>query len=132
MRETEVTHRIVMSHGSRSHIRGCTATQVGWKLTIGVTVHGKRSNLRQKGASGGQLRHELRTRFWATCHQEGINDAKVGGRVEFKFIGPDKNPRASSKETLGCLRIKQVQRIERHILLPSLSVDIMTVARTRV
>lgn len=74
-----------MSQGSQPCIGGCATTQVGWEVTVGVTVHEKRSNLRQKGARGGQLRHELRDTFQMICRQEGINDSKVGGRDEFKF-----------------------------------------------
>jgi len=48
-------------------------------MTVGVTIHDKRSNLRQKGVGHRKLRNELRTRFGTICHQEGINDAEVGG-----------------------------------------------------
>lgn len=101
-------------------------------MIVGVTVHDKRSNLRQKGAGGGQLRHELRARFGTIYHQEGINESEVRGRVEFKFKRCYNTPRASYKTTLGCLRIEQVQSIKHCVLLQSSSVDIMTPARTRV
>jgi len=64
MHKTEDARRIWTSQGSRPCIRGYAATQVGWEVTIVVTLHEERSNLRQKGAGRGQLRHELRMRFW--------------------------------------------------------------------
>jgi len=132
MRKTEVARRIGTTQGSWLHIGSCAAAQVGWEVTVGVIVHDKRSNLRQKGAGNGQLRHELRTRFWTIYRQGSINDVEVGGRVEFKFKGCYKTFRASSKVALGCLRIEQAQIIECRVLLPSSSVDTMTAARTRV
>ena len=81
----EVTSRDSMSQGLRSHVRSCAAARVGWEVTVDVTVHEKRSNLRQKGAGGETLREELRARFRTIYHQEGINDSEVEGMVEFKF-----------------------------------------------
>lgn len=101
-------------------------------MTVGVTVHDMMSNLRQRGADGRQLRHELRARFGTICRQEGINDSKVGGMVEFKFKRCYKIPRASHEETLGGVIIEQLQSSERRKMLPPLTIDTMTVARTRV
>ena len=44
----EVPRRASLSQGSRSLIRGCAAARVGWEVIVDVTVHDKRSNLRQK------------------------------------------------------------------------------------
>jgi len=44
----EVVRRISMSQGSRPCIGGYTAVWVGWEVTVGVTVHDKRSNIRKK------------------------------------------------------------------------------------
>jgi len=77
-------------------------------VIVDVTVHEKRSNLRQKGAGGGPLRQELRARFGTICHQEGINDSEVEGMVEFKFKHYCKIPWGSLEATLGCLRFEPV------------------------
>jgi len=50
MREIEVAHRIRMSHVLQPCIGGYTVVWVGWEMIIGVIVHDKRPNLRQKGA----------------------------------------------------------------------------------
>ena len=108
-------------------------------MTVGVTVHDKITNLRQRGAGSRKLRHELRARFGTICCQEGINDSKVGGMVEFKFKGCYKTLRASHEATLGCFRFEQLQSIECRALLPPLSmrqnisrVNTMTTTRPRV
>jgi len=48
MHKKEVACRIGMSQGPQSRIGGCNVAWVGWEVTIGVTVHDKRSNLRKK------------------------------------------------------------------------------------
>ena len=45
--------------GSWLHDKKCTDALIRRKVTIPVTVHDKISNLRQRGAGGRQLRHEL-------------------------------------------------------------------------
>jgi len=101
-------------------------------VTIGVTVHDKRSNLRKKGAGDGQLRHELRARFGTICCQEGINDLEVGGIFDFKFKRCYKIPRDSLGATLGCVRIEQLQSSEHCVLLPPLTINMIMTARIRV
>jgi len=113
-------------------IGDCTAARVGWEVTVGVTVHDKMSNLRQRGAGDGQSRHELRVIFGMSYHQEGINDSEVGGMFELKFKRCYKIPRANHDAMLVCVRIEQLQSSERRILLPPLTIDTMTAARTRV
>lgn len=54
----EVLRRANMSPRSRSHTTCYAATWVGWEVTIDVTVHDKRSNLRHKGADDGPLKQE--------------------------------------------------------------------------
>ena len=103
-----------------------------YKVTVGVIVRDKRSNLRQKGAGEEKLRHELRARFQMICFQEGIDGSKVGGMVEFKFKRYYKIPRTSLEATLGCVRIEQLQSSEHHVLLPPLTIYMMTATRTRV
>jgi len=121
-----------MSQGSCSCIGVCAATRVGWEVIVGITVHDKVSNLTQRGVDNGKLIHELRDRFGTICRQEGINDSEVGGMVEFKFKRCYKIPRASHEATLGCLRIQQFKSIKHCVLLPPLTVDMMTAAKTRV
>lgn len=104
----EVTRRVGMSQRSWSRIRGCAAARVGWEVIVDVTVHDKRSNLRQKGASGVQLRQELRARFGTIYRQEGINDSEVEGMVEYTFKQYYKIPWASLEATLGCLIFEPV------------------------
>jgi len=53
LRDKEVVRKIGMSQGSCSHRGGCISTWVGCEVTIGVTVHDKISNLRQRGAGDG-------------------------------------------------------------------------------
>ena len=105
-------HRISMSQGLRPRMGGFTATQVGWEVTIGVTIHDGMSELRQKGAGGGYLRHELRTRFGTICQQESINDSELGAMVEFKFKRCYKTPRASHEIKLVHLRFEQLRRAQ--------------------
>jgi len=97
-----------MSQGPRPHRGGCAATRLGWEVTIGVIVHDKISNLRQRGAGSRKLRHELRARFGTIYRQKGINDSKLGGMVEFKFKRCYKTPRASHETKLGCLRVEKL------------------------
>ena len=126
LRDKEVVRRINMSQGPCLRIGGCAAARVGWEVTIGVTVHDKRSNLKQKGVSNGQLRHEIRARFGMIYYQEGINDSEVGGRDKFKPKRFYKSPRASHMATLGCLRIEKLQSSECCVLIPPLTVDTIT------
>lgn len=70
-----------MSQGSHPRIGGYATAQVGWEVTVSVTVHDKMFNLRQIGAGGGQLRHKLRAIFGTIYHQEGINDSEEKGKV---------------------------------------------------
>jgi len=37
-----------MTHESHTRTRGYDAAQVGWEVTVGVTVHETMSNLRQR------------------------------------------------------------------------------------
>ena len=103
-------HKISMSQGSRSRMGGCAAARVGWEVTVGITVHDGMSDLRQKGADDGHLRHKLRTRFGMICCQESINEPKLRGTVEFKFKKRYKIKRAAQQTTLGHLRIELLSR----------------------
>ena len=85
LRGKEVPHRASRSQRSWPHARGCAAVRVGWEVTIGVTVHEKMSNLRQRRPGGMQLRHEVKTRFGTICRQSSINVPNMGGTVEFEF-----------------------------------------------
>ena len=71
-------------------------------MTVEVTVHEKRSNLRQKGAGSGLLTRELRARFRMIYRQEGIVDSDMEGMAEFKFKSYHKIPWGSCGMTIGC------------------------------
>ena len=93
-------HGISRTQGLRPCTGGYAATQVGWEITIGVTVHDEMPNLRQKGAGSENLRHELRARFGAICCQESIDGPELGGTVRFEFKRCYKTPRANHETTL--------------------------------
>lgn len=108
-------------------------------MTIDIIGHDNRSNLRQKGAGGEPLRHELRARFRMIYHQEGINGLEVEGMVEFKLKHYYKITWGSLEATLGFLRFEPVQSIEHQATLPPMStrpnrssVEMMTATRTKV
>lgn len=79
-------------------------------MTIGVTIHDGMFDLRLNGVDGGHWSHELGARFWKIYHQEGINDLKLGGTVEFEFEGCYKTQRASQWTTLGHLVIEHLSK----------------------
>jgi len=91
-------------------MEGCTVTQVGWEVTIGVTIHDEMFDLRPNGADVGHLRRELWERFGKICCQESINGPKLGGVIEFKFKRCHKTHKASQQTTLGHLRIERLSR----------------------
>lgn len=64
---------------------GYTTTQINKELTIGVTVHDKTPELRQKEVGSGNLRHKVKTRFRMIYHQYSINEPAKGGMVEFEL-----------------------------------------------
>ena len=101
-----------MSQGSHLRTRGYAVAQVGWEVTIGVTVHDGMSDLRPNGTGGGHLRCELRARFGTIFHQESINDSELGGTVKFKFKGGYKTPRNSHETTLIHLRFEKLRRAQ--------------------
>ena len=76
---------------------GCVVTWVGWEVTVGITIHDMMSNLRQKGAGSGHLRHELRARFEAICCQESIDGLELGETVGFEFKRGYKTPGANQQ-----------------------------------
>jgi len=75
----EAVHKISMMYGSRPRTRGYATMWVGWEVTVGVTIHDMISNLRQRGADGGKLRHKVKTRFGTICCQSHINEPNMGG-----------------------------------------------------
>lgn len=96
-----------MSQGSRLHMGGCAATWVGWEVTIGFTIHGGMSNLRQKGVGSQNLRHELRARFGTVFCQESINGLELWGTVQFELNRCYKTLGSSHKTMLVHLRFQQ-------------------------
>ena len=80
-----VARKISMSQGSHPHMGGYATMREGWEVTVGVTIHGKMSKLRQRGAGGGKLIHEFRTRLGMIYRQSRINELNEGGTVEFEL-----------------------------------------------
>ncbi len=66
-------------------MEGCAATQVGWEVTVGVTIHDGMFDLKPNGAGNGNLRRELWARLGKIYCYESINGPNLGGTVEFKF-----------------------------------------------
>ena len=106
LHDQEGTHRISMSQASCPCRWDYATTWLGWEVTIGITVHDKMSNLRQKGVGDQQLRHEVRTRFGTICRQSSINGSNVGGTVKFEFKKPYKSKVDIQRTTLSVLRIQ--------------------------
>ena len=73
------------SQGPRPRMGDCAAMKIGYKVIVEVTIHNGMTNLRENGAGGGNLRHDLWERFGKTCHQGSINESKLRGMVKFKF-----------------------------------------------
>jgi len=80
--------------------------RVGWKVTVGVTIHDVMLELRPNGVGGRHLRHTLRARFGKICRQGSINEPVLGVTIEFKFKRCYKLQRDSQQTTLGHLRIE--------------------------
>jgi len=87
-------------------MEGCAATQVGWEVTVGVTVHDGMSGLRPNGASDRHLRQQLWARFQKICHQESIDGPELGGMVEFELKIHYKTLGDSHETTLFHLRLE--------------------------
>ena len=104
--------RISLSQGSCLRTWDCVAVQVGWEVTVGVTVHDGMSDLRQKGAGDGHLRCELREIFGTIYRQERIGGPELGGIVEFEFKRLYKTLGSSHKTTLVHLRFEQMIRAQ--------------------
>lgn len=121
MHEDEGARRIMMSQGSRPCTEGCAAAQIGYEVTVGVTVHDKMVELRQNGVGSRQLRQQLWTIFWQICHQRSIDGPDFGGTVAFEFDKRYKIARASHKTTLGHLRFEQLKSIEHRVILEPVS-----------
>ena len=104
--------KISMLQGSRLRTGGYATARVGWKVTVGVTIHDRMFDLRQNGVGAGHLRHKLRARFGTICHQESIDGPELGGMVEFEFKRCYKTPRASRETKLVHLRFQQLIRAQ--------------------
>ena len=87
---------------------GCTTTQVGWKVTIEVTIHDVILQLRPNGVGDRHLRRDLWARFGKIYCQASISEPDLGGIVEFKFTRQYKLQGATQQEKLGHLRIEQL------------------------
>lgn len=88
-----------------------TATWVGQKVTVEVTIHDGMLDLRPNGVGDRQLRHDLWARFGKICCEGNINELDLGGTVEFKFKKCYKIQMVSQQTTLGHLRIQRLSRV---------------------
>ena len=79
-----------MSQGLRQRKGSYDATQVGWNMTVIVTIHNVMLGLRSNGAGDRHLRRILWVRFLEIYRQSSINGLNMGGMVEFEFKRPYK------------------------------------------
>ncbi len=88
------------------HRQDHAATWLNIDVTIAVNVHEKMSEILRKGASGRQLRYNVRARSGIIYCRYNINAPKKEGTAEFEFLQTYKSQWGIHQKNCGVWRSK--------------------------